>query len=98
MNKQENITSQQANEALNSINQSKSAAAESQKPPILLAIIICLSYACIVFGYGMAEHENEWALAMWVGAIFFALSTSSTTVQRRKEGSTMKITSKPTRA
>ena len=76
MNEQETITSQQASEALNSINQSKSAAAESQRPPILLATIICLSYASIVFGYGMAEHENNWALAIWVGAIFFVLSTS----------------------
>jgi cation transport ATPase len=76
MNEQENITSQQANEALNSVNQSKSSVAESQKPPFLLAFIVSLSYACIVFGYGMAEHENEWALAMWVGAILFFLSTS----------------------
>lgn len=76
MNEQENITSQQASEALNSINQSKNTAAESQRPPILLAFIICLSYATIVFGYGMAEHENEWSLAIWVGAILFVLSTS----------------------
>ena len=76
MNEQDTITSQQASEALNSINQCKNTAAESQRPPILLVAIMCLSYASIVFGYGMTEHENNWALAMWVGAIAFVLSTS----------------------
>jgi hypothetical protein len=76
MNEQESITSQQASEALNSVNKSKSTVADSQKPPILLAFIIGLSYASIVFGYGMTEHENQWASAMWVGAILFILSTS----------------------
>jgi len=73
---QEPLTNQQASEALNSINSSKITIVESQRPPYLLAMIIGLSYGSIVFGYGMTEHENNWALAMWAGAIAFGLSTS----------------------
>jgi len=76
MNQQtSDITNKEAAQALDSITSSKLDVVNSVRPPILLMFLSSFSYAAIVFGYGMTEHENLWALAMWGGAIGFALFT-----------------------
>jgi len=70
------LSSQQANQVLNDIESTKHAIIDGSRPPILLMLSSSISFAAIVFGYGMTEHENSWALAMWLGGIGFALSIS----------------------
>lgn len=64
--KEQDYSVQQASEALKSINQSQQQLLK-RKPPMLLTLLISVSYAIIILGYGMTEHENIWALAIWGG-------------------------------
>ena len=70
------LSNKEAAEALNNINTSKSNIIETNRPPLLLMLFISISYSSIVFGYGMTEHENSWALAMWLGGFGFAISVA----------------------
>lgn len=67
------ISNQEAKQALDSIVNSKLNIIKSIRPPLLLIFLSSISYAAIIFGYGMTEHENTWALAMWGGGVGFAL-------------------------
>ena len=40
--------------------------------PLLLSLI-SLSYSLVVFSWGMTEHENMWALGMYIGAASFGI-------------------------
>jgi len=73
-NEENTLSSKEATEALKNINATTSQVVKTNRPPILLSLLICISYSSIVFGYGMAEHGNNWALAMWLGFFFFAIS------------------------
>jgi len=70
------LSNEEAVEALNNINISKSNIVETNRPPLLIMLFISISYSSIVFGYGMTEHENSWALAMWLGGFSFAISVA----------------------
>ncbi len=73
-NEQNTVSRKEASEALDSIVTNKHRLIETQRPPILLTLLASISYAAIIFGYGMTEHENLWALAMWLGGLGFAIS------------------------
>ena len=42
---------------------------EQYRPPLLLTVFMGACQASIAMGYGMTEHENDWALAMVIGGI-----------------------------
>ncbi len=73
-NEQNTVSRKEASEALDSIAANKHRIIETQRPPILLTLLASISYAAIIFGYGMTEHENQWALAMVLGGLGFAIS------------------------
>ncbi|KZN48572.1 hypothetical protein [Pseudoalteromonas luteoviolacea] len=66
----------EAEDALNAVHNIQQNLLIEYSPPVWLRLIMSLSYGAIFFGYGMTEHENNWALAMIVGAIIFTLSTA----------------------
>lgn len=70
------LSSEQARQALADIAHSKEKVANGFRAPKLLAVVASLGYGSIVFGYGMTEHDNLWALAMWGGAIVFFVSAA----------------------
>ncbi|MEN1729077.1 MAG: hypothetical protein AAGJ52_11620 [Pseudomonadota bacterium] len=79
-------SSSQAKEALDSIRDSQQSLLSDYIPSVFIRLAICLSFAAILFGYGMTEHENQWALAMWMGAIAFLLSTALYVYSYRLQG------------
>ncbi|ESP91421.1 MULTISPECIES: hypothetical protein [Pseudoalteromonas] len=64
----------EAKDALDAVRNSQQSILVEYAPPIWLRFIMSVSYAAIFFGYGMTEHENNWALAIIVGTLLFALS------------------------
>ena len=75
MNEQK-LSESQAQEALDSMRMSQQSLIVETRPSVFISAVMSLSFGMILFGYGMTEHENLWALAMWGGAIVFALSTA----------------------
>ncbi|MDQ7048150.1 MAG: hypothetical protein Q9M92_00875 [Enterobacterales bacterium] len=73
---QQNISQHEASDALKSVNSSQQDVIINNQAPIIINLLAGSGYASIVFGYGMTEHGNLWALAMWVGAVVFILSIS----------------------
>jgi hypothetical protein len=65
--KQETITKKEAVETLDSIDLVKRDAIKSFRPPLPLIVLLSLSYSLIIFSWGMTEHENMWALGMYIG-------------------------------
>ena len=76
----------QAKEALGAIRDSQQTLLTEYTPSVLIRLPICLSFAAILFGYGMTEHENNWALAIWVGAVCFILFTALYAYSYRLQG------------
>ena len=76
----------QAKDALNTALQSQQALLSEAKPSVLIRLLICVSFAAILFGYGMTEHENLWALAMWIGGIGFVIFTALYVYAYRLQG------------
>ena len=76
-NEKETISKEEAAAILKSVDSTKRDAIKSFRIPLLLITLISLSYSLIVFSWGMTEHENMWALGMYIGAasygIFIAL-------------------------
>ncbi len=73
----ENKTSaSDAKEALNLLDNTQQALLNDSTPSVWIRLVMSISFAAIFFGYGMTEHENMWALAMWIGAIMFGLTTA----------------------
>ena len=73
-NEQETITKEEAAATLRSVESTKRDAKNLYRQPLLLIIVSGLSYALIVFSWGMTEHENLWALGMYIGGCGFFLS------------------------
>ena len=73
-NEQETITKEEAAATLRSVESTKRDAKNLYRQPLLLIIFSGLSYALIVFSWGMTEHENLWALGMYIGGCGFFLS------------------------
>ena len=72
-NKKETISKEEAAETLQSVNLTKSDAIKAFRIPLLLIILISCSYSLVVFGWGMTEHDNLWALGIYIGSASFGL-------------------------
>jgi hypothetical protein len=66
-NEKETISKEEAAATLKSVDLTKRDAIKSFRIPLLLITLISLSYSLIVFSWGMTEHENMWALGMYIG-------------------------------
>jgi Flp pilus assembly protein protease CpaA len=58
---------------LKSVDLTKRDAIKSFRIPLFLITLISLSWSLVVFSWGMTEHENMWALGMYVGAASFGI-------------------------
>ena len=72
-NEKETISKEEAAATLKSVDLTKRDAIKSFRIPLLLIILISLSYSLTVFSWGMTEHENMWALGMYIGAASFGI-------------------------
>ena len=72
-NEKETISKEEAAATLKSVDLTKRDAIKSFRIPLLLIILISLSYSLAVFSCGMTEHENMWALGMYIGAASFGI-------------------------
>ena len=72
-NEKETISKEEAAAILKSVDSTKRDANKSFRIPLLLITLISLSYSLIVFSWGMKEHENMWALGMYIGAASFGI-------------------------
>ena len=72
-NEKETISKEEAAATLKSVDLTKRDAIKSFRIPLLLIILISLSYSLAVFSWGMTEHENMWALGMYIGAASFGI-------------------------
>ena len=73
-NEQNALSKEEAKESLENIESAKLEFVSDFKAPMLLRVFSSLSFAAIIFGYGMTTHDNMWALAMWVGGFGFTIS------------------------
>lgn len=64
----------EAAETLQSVRSAREDIMGGFRPPVLLALLLGASFGLVVFGWGMTEHENLWALAMYIGAAGVFLS------------------------
>ncbi len=58
-----------AKQSLKDIQEFGSRLSEQYRPTLLLTLFMGACQASITMGYGMTEHENDWAMAMVIGAI-----------------------------
>ena len=72
-NEKETISKEEAAATLKSVDLTKRDAIKSFRIPLLLIILISLSYSLAVFSWGMTEHGNMWALGMYIGAASFGI-------------------------
>ena len=72
-NEKQTISKEEAAATLKSVDATKRAAIQSFRIPLLLITLISLSYSLVVFSWGMTEHENMWALGMYIGAASFGI-------------------------
>ena len=72
-NEKETISKEEAVATLKSVDLTKRDAIQSFRIPLLLIAGISNSYSLVVFSWGMTEHENMWALGMYIGAASFGI-------------------------
>ena len=72
-NEKQTISKEEAAAILKSVDATKRDAIQSFRIPLLLVTLISLSYSLVVFSWGMTEHENMWALGMYIGAASFGI-------------------------
>ena len=72
-NEKQTISKEEAAAILKSVDATKRHAIQSFRIPLLLITLISLSYSLAVFSWGMTEHENMWALGMYIGAASFGI-------------------------
>ena len=72
-NEKQTISKEEAAATLKSVDATKRDAIQSFRIPLLLITLISLSYTLVVFSWGMTEHENMWALGMYIGAASFGI-------------------------
>jgi len=71
---EQHASNKEAREALAQIKTSQQATLKTFKPSVIISALASVCYGSIVFGYGMMEHENNWALMMFIGAIGFVIA------------------------
>ena len=67
------ISKEEAAVILKSVDSTKRDAIQSFRIPLLLITLISLSYSLVVFSWGMTEHDNLWALGMYIGSASFGI-------------------------
>ena len=72
-NEKQTISKEEVAAILKSVDSTKRGAIQSFRIPLLLITLISLSYSLVVFSWGMTEHENMWALGMYIGAAGFLI-------------------------
>ena len=72
-NEKQTISKEEAAAILKSVDSTKRDAIKSFRIPLLLIAGISNSYSLVVFSWGMTEHENMWALGMYIGAASFGI-------------------------
>ena len=72
-NEKKTINKEEAAATLKSVASFKRDATKSFRMPLLLIMLMSLSYSLVVFSWGMTEHENMWALGMYIGAASFGI-------------------------
>ena len=72
-NEKETINKEEAAATLKSVASFKRDATKSFRMPLILIMLMSLSYSLVVFSWGMTEHENMWALGMYIGAASFGI-------------------------
>ena len=70
-NEKQTISKEEAAAILKSVDSTKRDANKSFRIPLLLIAGISNSYSLIVFSWGMTEHENMWALGMYIGCLLY---------------------------
>ena len=85
-NEKETISKEEAAAILKSVDSTKRDAIKSFRIPLLLIAGISNSYSLVVFSWGMTEHENMWALGMYIGAASFGIFASFTDVSSTQFG------------
>ena len=63
----------EAQSALESLNKIGNETISSLRPPLWLITMISLLCGIFTFSFAVAEHENSWALGMWLSGISVAL-------------------------
>ena len=63
----ETLSKEQASAILESVDSTKRDAVKSFRIPLILITLISLSCSLVVFSWGMTEHDNLWALGMYIG-------------------------------
>ena len=69
----ETLSKEQASAILESVDSTKRDAVKSFRIPLILITLISLSCSLVVFSWGMTEHDNLWALGMYIGSASFGL-------------------------
>ena len=64
----ETLSKEQASAILESVDSTKRDAVKSFRIPLILITLISLSCSLVVFSWGMTEHDNLWALGMYIGS------------------------------
>jgi hypothetical protein len=72
-NEKQTISKEEAAATLKSVDSTKRDAIKSFRIPLLLITLISLSYSLVVFSWGMTEHDNLWALGMYIGMASFGI-------------------------
>ncbi|GAA6153918.1 hypothetical protein [Pseudoteredinibacter isoporae] len=71
MDRDQPIDAQAAKAALKDIESSQQNLQRAMRLPIWLSLFASFSYGLLVFSWGMTEHENLWALGMYIGLGLF---------------------------
>tara|TARA_B100000902_G_scaffold324893_1_gene319262 strand:- start:243 stop:848 length:606 start_codon:yes stop_codon:yes gene_type:complete len=71
--KNQTISKEEATAILKSVDSTKRDAIKSFRIPLLLITLISLSFSLVVFSWGMTEHDNLWALGMYIGTASFGI-------------------------
>lgn len=69
----ETLSKEQASALLESVDSTKRDAVTSFRIPLILITFISLSCSLVVFSWGMTEHDNLWALGMYIGSASCAI-------------------------
>ena len=72
-NENETLSKEQASAILESVDSTKRDAVKSFRIPLILITVISLSCSLVVFSWGMTEHDNLWALGMYIGSASFGI-------------------------
>ena len=73
MTNEKQVTTAEAQSALESLNKIGNETISSLRPPLWLIIIMSLLCGIFTFSMAAAEHENMWALGIWLSGISILL-------------------------